>query len=175
LDIRDILMDHADMDNSFGIWHTLRPYGWKLGTNHNFATIREHMPNTIYQKPYRAVIEWLKDERKKGGHSMRAIAIALSVPHTWVAKVEGGERRLDLLEYVRLCAVLGADPATGLRMVVEQLGASFKKAAPAAASAAAAGSKARSGSAKKAVGGTSKAKAQTAGRKPKSAAKSKAR
>lgn len=132
------------------------------------------MPNTIHTKPYRAVIEWLKDQRKSGGSSMRAIAIALSVPHTWVAKVEGGERRLDLLEYVRLCAVLGADPATGLQMVVEQLGTSVKKVVPAAANAAAAESKARSGSAKKA-GGDSKTKTQTAERKPKSAAKSKAR
>lgn len=105
------------------------------------------MPNTINQKPYRAVIEWLKDKRKADGHSMRAIAIALSVPHTWVAKVEGGERRLDLLEYVRFCAVLGADPAVGLRMVVDQMGSSLKKGVPAAT----ARTKARAATAKKAA------------------------
>lgn len=132
------------------------------------------MPNTIHQTPYRAVIDWLKDKRIADGRSMRSIAIALSVPHTWVAKVEGGERRLDLLEYVRLCAVLEADPATGLRMVVDKLGPSLKKkGASPAASAAAAKPKARSAGAKKGSSGASKTVAKVKGRSAKPAGISK--
>ncbi len=79
------------------------------------------MPNTIRQKPYRAVIDWIKSERQKSGQSMRAIAIQLGVPHTWIAKVESCDRRLDLLEYVRVCKALGLPATQGLTMVEDQV------------------------------------------------------
>jgi len=45
---------------------------------------------------------------------MRDLAAKLDVSHSWVGKIEQGERRLDVLEYVRLCKALGVDPGKGL-------------------------------------------------------------
>jgi len=38
------------------------------------------------------------------------LAERLGVAHTWVAKVETGERRLDLIEFRWFCDACGADP-----------------------------------------------------------------
>ncbi|MBL1274794.1 MAG: helix-turn-helix transcriptional regulator [Ectothiorhodospiraceae bacterium] len=52
---------------------------------------------------------------------MRELAVQLNVSHSWVAKVEQNERRLDLLEYVRLCNSLGVNPSTGLTKIKSAL------------------------------------------------------
>ena len=49
---------------------------------------------------------------------MREVAVMLGVPHSWVGKVETGERRLDVAELVRLCRALKIDPHQGLAIVV---------------------------------------------------------
>jgi hypothetical protein len=44
----------------------------------------------------------------------------LKVPHSWVAKVESGERRIDFIElywYLRAC---GEDPGSTLSQLVER-------------------------------------------------------
>jgi len=49
---------------------------------------------------------------------MRVVADRLGVSHTWIAKTENGERRLDMFEFVDLCFALGVDPSQGLNLVV---------------------------------------------------------
>ncbi len=38
------------------------------------------------------------------------VSVKLGRPQSYVAKVESGERRLDLVETLRFCEVLGLDP-----------------------------------------------------------------
>lgn len=45
---------------------------------------------------------------------MRDLAKKLDVPHSWIGKIEQAERRLDVMEYIRLCKALKIDPAEGL-------------------------------------------------------------
>ena len=49
--------------------------------------------------------------RVAAGLSQRQVAAVLRLPHSWVAKVESGERRLDLVEFGWFCAACGASPA----------------------------------------------------------------
>jgi transcriptional regulator with XRE-family HTH domain len=49
--------------------------------------------------------------RAASGKSQRELASALDVPHSWVAKVESGERRIDLLEFAWFCAACGRSPS----------------------------------------------------------------
>ena len=65
----------------------------------------------------RKLMKWLFDARAATGMTMREVASKLKVPHSWVGKVELGDRRLDVLEFVRYCQILGADPKKGLDMV----------------------------------------------------------
>ena len=47
--------------------------------------------------------------RKSAGMSQRELAERLGVPHSWIAKVESGERRIDLIEFCWFLAACGAD------------------------------------------------------------------
>lgn len=65
----------------------------------------------------RKLLQWLREARESKGMTMRDVAAVLKVPHSWVGKVETGDRRLDIIEFTRLCQVLGVDPAKGLKLL----------------------------------------------------------
>jgi transcriptional regulator with XRE-family HTH domain len=48
--------------------------------------------------------------RKAAGLTQRALALRLKKPQSFVAKYEGGERRLDVVEFIAIARALGADP-----------------------------------------------------------------
>lgn len=72
------------------------------------------MLKTIYSDEYSDLLSWLKSEREKANLTMREVASRLDVHHSWVGRVETGERRLDVMEFVRYCEGLGVDPHKGL-------------------------------------------------------------
>lgn len=52
---------------------------------------------------------------------MREVGEKLDVIHSWVGKIEQGERRLDLVEYLRLCNALQIDPNEGIELVKQRM------------------------------------------------------
>jgi transcriptional regulator with XRE-family HTH domain len=48
--------------------------------------------------------------RKAAGMTQHTLARLLKKPQSFVAKYEGGERRLDVVEFVAIARALGADP-----------------------------------------------------------------
>ena len=72
---------------------------------------------SIHAPAYRALLAWLRKSRQAKGMTMRDVAARLGVPHSWVGKVETGERRLDVAEFVRLCKALDVDPYAGIDVV----------------------------------------------------------
>ena len=52
---------------------------------------------------------------------MREMGGRLGEIHSWIGKIELGERRLDLVEYVRFCKALKIDPHEGLKLIESQL------------------------------------------------------
>ena len=48
--------------------------------------------------------------RKAAGLTQHALARRLKKPQSFVAKYEGGERRLDVVEFIAISRALGADP-----------------------------------------------------------------
>lgn len=69
------------------------------------------MSKSIYDGEYRELIDTLRVERKALGITQQALADKLSRPQSFVAKVEGCERRLDVVEYLHWCRALGIDAA----------------------------------------------------------------
>ncbi|HHB76629.1 MAG TPA: XRE family transcriptional regulator [Desulfobulbus sp.] len=80
------------------------------------------MEKTIHSKAYQVLRQWLLQVRHEKNLTQRQLAKLLDVPYSWVGKVELGERRLDVVEYVRVCEALGVDPTTGLQIVTKQVG-----------------------------------------------------
>ena len=79
------------------------------------------MQKTIYSPEYSNLLKWLRAQREKKGLTMRALGKKMHIHHSWVGKIEQGERRLDLVEYVRLCKALKIDPHEGLDLVVNAI------------------------------------------------------
>lgn len=75
------------------------------------------MTTSIYTPEMLALTAWLKAARLERGLSMRALGEALEKPHTYIQKVESGERRLDVVEFVWYCRALGVEPADGLAVL----------------------------------------------------------
>ena len=79
------------------------------------------MEKTIYVEPYGALIRWLRKKRVEKGLTLRDMARDLGVHHSRIGRIETGERRLDVLEYIRFCEVLGVDPHEGIDVARKQL------------------------------------------------------
>ena len=69
------------------------------------------MPKSIYDPEYRKIIDVLRDARTGLGMSQQVLADRLKRPQSFVAKVEGYERRLDVAEFIQVCRALGVEPA----------------------------------------------------------------
>ena len=65
---------------------------------------------SIYSDEYQLVIKALRDARIAQGMTQESLARMLERPQSFVAKVESGERRLDVVEFVRIDCLLGIDP-----------------------------------------------------------------
>jgi transcriptional regulator with XRE-family HTH domain len=68
------------------------------------------MEKSVHTPEYGALRAELSKMRKTAGFSQRELAARLRVPHSWVAKVESGERRIDLVEFCWFASACGADP-----------------------------------------------------------------
>lgn len=65
----------------------------------------------------RVLLRWLKEGRLKKKLTMRDLAKKLDKQHSYVQKVENGDRRLDLIEYIWYCKAIGLEPVEGLEKV----------------------------------------------------------
>jgi transcriptional regulator with XRE-family HTH domain len=63
-----------------------------------------HSPNQA------ASCELMTGARKAAGLTQQALARRLKKPQSFVAKYEGGERRLDVMEFVAIARALDVDP-----------------------------------------------------------------
>jgi len=68
------------------------------------------MEKSTHTTGYLALRAELRNTREAAGLSQRALAKRLKVPHSWVAKVESGERRIDLIEFAWFVAACELDP-----------------------------------------------------------------
>ena len=78
------------------------------------------MEKSVHTPDYRALRVKLQKTRASSGLSQRDLAARLAVPHSWVAKVEGGERRIDLVEFCWFVAACGEDPGSVFRDLLLQ-------------------------------------------------------
>lgn len=68
-----------------------------------------HVDKTIWSKESQALRKALADARKEAGFTQVQLAKKLKRPQSFVAKYEGGERRLDLIELMEIAKQVRLD------------------------------------------------------------------
>ena len=60
------------------------------------------------------------EARKKAGLTQEQLAKRLRRPQSFVAKYEGGERRIDVVEFLTIAKAMNADPVAMLRALIQR-------------------------------------------------------
>ena len=68
------------------------------------------MRKTLRTSEHARFVALLRDERIRAGLTQQVVADRLGAPQSYVAKYEGGERRLDILEFIAVARAIGRDP-----------------------------------------------------------------
>ena len=76
------------------------------------------MRKSIHSAEYRRVLVKLVEMRKEAGMTQRELAHKLGREHSFVWRIETGERRLDVIEFYWVCRALGRDATTVYRDVI---------------------------------------------------------
>jgi transcriptional regulator with XRE-family HTH domain len=64
---------------------------------------------SIYDQEHVFLRDWLIQKRKAVNLTQRQLADKLNTVHSLVGKVEKGERRLDVIEFISYCEAMGVD------------------------------------------------------------------
>ncbi|HLS80440.1 MAG TPA: helix-turn-helix transcriptional regulator, partial [Steroidobacter sp.] len=70
-------------------------------------------------RAYRTVCKVLADARTEADLTQRGLSEMLKRPHSYVGKIEGGERRVDVVEFIELARALNVDPVKLFARLVE--------------------------------------------------------
>jgi transcriptional regulator with XRE-family HTH domain len=69
------------------------------------------LPKTLGTKRHRALIDFLVARRDALNMSQAQLASRLGEYQSFVARLESGDRRVDVVEFMKLGEILGFDPA----------------------------------------------------------------
>ncbi len=75
------------------------------------------MPRSIHSADYKKLTAVIISQRKRAGMTQQQVADRLKRPQSYVAKVEGGERRLDVVEFIELIRAMDGDPVTAMQEI----------------------------------------------------------
>jgi len=65
---------------------------------------------TLRTRGHRALIAILVEARERAGLTQRDLAARLKRPHSFVGRIEAGERRVDVIEFIEITRVMDVDP-----------------------------------------------------------------
>ena len=76
------------------------------------------MKKTIHSSESAKLAELLREAREKAGLTQAQLAKKLSKPQSFVAKYEGGERRIDMIEFLNITEAIGANPVKIVKVLM---------------------------------------------------------
>ncbi len=78
------------------------------------------MKKSVHSKLSKTFCDRIRSLREKAGMTQRDLAKALGREHGMVARIELGERRVDLVEAFELFKTLGTDPAKEVASLMDE-------------------------------------------------------
>lgn len=79
------------------------------------------MKTSVYSTHYDQLRTWLKHARESRNLSLRDVAKLTGRHHSLYGKMEQARRKIEIIEFVEYCEVLGADPVEGLKVVIASI------------------------------------------------------
>lgn len=79
------------------------------------------MRKSVFSPQYELFRQMLVELRRKAGLSQRALAVRLGREHSFVARIEQGERRLDVVEFYWVCEACKVDPVRKMAELARRL------------------------------------------------------
>lgn len=73
------------------------------------------MEKALFSPKYASLLAWLRSGREARGWTIRELAVVLGESHAVIGKIEIGERRLDVYEFMQYCQALELDPLYGIK------------------------------------------------------------
>lgn len=67
------------------------------------------MPKTIHSESHSRLAELLSEKRKAAGMTQVDVAKAMGRHQPFIANIENGERRVDVVELIELAKIIGFD------------------------------------------------------------------
>jgi transcriptional regulator with XRE-family HTH domain len=74
----------------------------------------------VQQREYKTVGAALAEAREQAGLTQQQLAKLLRKPQSFVSNYERGQRRVDILELLRIIDALDGDPIEVLRAIIER-------------------------------------------------------
>lgn len=68
------------------------------------------MPKTIFTGANQVIVEVLRRTREASGLTQAELAARIDRDQSHISLIEGSQRRLDLVEFIRIARALGSDP-----------------------------------------------------------------
>jgi transcriptional regulator with XRE-family HTH domain len=84
------------------------------------ASRARRIGKSVHSPEHEAFRALMAEARDKAGLTQERLAKRLGKPQSFVAKYEGGERRLDVVEFVWIARAIGADPVRILRALMRR-------------------------------------------------------
>ncbi|WP_093222516.1 MULTISPECIES: helix-turn-helix transcriptional regulator [unclassified Variovorax] len=75
------------------------------------------MSRGLHSPPYKKLRLLLTEARARAGLTQLQVAERVKRPQSYVSKYENGERQLDVIEFIAICAAMNVHPCS----LVEQL------------------------------------------------------
>jgi transcriptional regulator with XRE-family HTH domain len=72
---------------------------------------------SVHTEEYKFFLYWLVNKRNESGLNQRDLAKKLKKPQSYVSKYEKGERRLDIVELLKITDSLNANPVEIIRLL----------------------------------------------------------
>jgi transcriptional regulator with XRE-family HTH domain len=76
------------------------------------------MPKTLRSLRHEALVALLVEKRKRAGLTQAEVAKKLRRYQSFVATVESGERRIDVVEFLEFADAIGFDPRDAVRRLM---------------------------------------------------------
>jgi transcriptional regulator with XRE-family HTH domain len=85
------------------------------------------LDKSVHSGGQTAFCELMVKARKAAGLTQRELADRLRKPQSFVAKYEGGERRIDVVEFLTVCQAIGVDSAKLLKALKNAIATSTQR------------------------------------------------